>query len=488
MRRESSGGPGWILLFLLLTLFVLGGAWFYTTWQSSQNVLPAGLMINEQPMGGMTREQALNAIEQVYTSPISVTYAGISVPPLLPEMIELHVDMEATQENLDSVLIQEATAEAFLQDILNRLLQREPQTYDVKAVVLYSRDRVNRYLERTARKYDHPPQEPVALPEAGTFRPARDGTTLDVEASLPILIDAILAADPTQRQVDLIVEIEPAPAASTDLLKQALTQSLEGFNGIAGIFAKDLRTGQEMCLNCKVAFAGLSTLKLGIGLDYYHVYESPLNAEQSALINAMMTQSDNAAANQVLAAIHAGSPLSGALHVTGFLNSLGFDNTFLAAPYDLKEGIDPPGFVTPANSRTDLNTEPDAYLQTTPLEMGLLMESIYQCVQGGGMLRIQYPRELPPSECQELLTWAERNEIRSLLGEGMPEGTRIAHKHGWRGDTHGDVSLIYGPKSDFVVAAFVYQPDWLAWEDSVPTFATIGSLTYRFFNGETGLP
>ncbi len=488
MRRESSSGSGWIFIFLLITLFILSGAWFYTTWRSSQNVLPAGLTINDQPMGGMTRAQALNAIEQVYTSPISVTYAGVSVPPLLPEMIELHVDMEATQQNLDNVMAQEATAEAFLQDILNRLLQREPQTYDVKAVVLYSRERVNRYLERTARKYDHPPQQPVALPEAGTFRPARDGTTLDIDASLPLLIEAILAANPTQRQVDLIVEIDPAPPASTDLLEQALTQSLEGFNGVPGIFAKDLRTGQELCLNCKVAFAGLSTLKLGIALDYYHVHESPLDAEQTALINAMMTQSDNAAANQVLAAIDAGDPLSGALHVTDFLNALGFENTFLAAPYDLKEGIDPPGIVTPSNSRTDLNTEPDDYLQTTPLEMGLLMESIYQCVQNGGMLRIQYPHELPPSECQELLTWAERNEIHSLLGEGIPEGTRIAHKHGWRGDTHADISLIYGPKSDFIVAAFLYQPDWLAWEDSVPTFATIGSLTYRFFNGDTGLP
>jgi hypothetical protein len=70
----------------------------------------------------------------------------------------------------------------------------------------------------------------------------------------------------------------------------------------------------------------------------------------------------------------------------------------------------------------------------------------------------------------------------------MPDDIRIAHKHGWRGDTHADISLVYGSKSDFVVVAFLYQPDWLAWEDSVPTFSTIGSLTYRFFNGDTGLP
>jgi hypothetical protein len=31
---------------------------------------------------------------------------------------------------------------------------------------------------------------------------------------------------------------------------------------------------------------------------------------------------------------------------------------------------------------------------------------------------------------------------------------------------------------------FLYQPDWLVWEDAAPTFATLGQLAYRFFNGE----
>jgi hypothetical protein len=469
---------------LLLSIAILSGTWFYTTWRSSEKVLPPGLTINGLAMSGMTRDQALLAIEQAYTVPVSVTYNGQQIPPLLPEMIELRLDMEATAENLDEAIQTGATPQDFVRYVAGQVLQREPETTEVNAVVLYSRERVNAFLDRMAQKYDHPPMEPVPLPEAGTFRPALEGTQLNVESSLPLLIDAVLAADPNDRQVALVVDVEPPPRASVDILVQALNSSLNDFSGIPGIFAKNLDTGQELCLNCDVAYAGLSTLKVGIALEVYRRHDDTLDAELSSLMRDMLTESDNAAANLLLTEIGSGNPYSGALKVTDFLWDLGLENTYLVAPYDLKEGAPPPDVVTPANSRVDVTTNPDPYIQTTPLEAGLLMESIYQCTRGGGSLRALYPNEVAPLECEALLTWMERNQINSLLGEGMPPGTRVMHKHGWRGDTHADVSLVYGPTSDFILVAFLYQPDWLVWEESVPTFSEIGQLTYRFFNGQ----
>ncbi|MGC9346494.1 MAG: serine hydrolase [Anaerolineae bacterium] len=481
--RQSRSGCGF-LVFFLLSIAILSGTWFYTTWQSSEKVLPPDLTINGIPMSGMTREQALLAIEQAYTVPITVTYNGETIPPLLPEMIELRLDMEATTENLDEAITTGATPQDFIRYVAGQLLQREPETTEVNAVVLYSRERVNAFLDRIAQKYDHPPMDPVPLPEAGTFRPAVEGTQLNVESSLPLLIDAILAADPDDRQVALVVDIESPPRASVDILEQALTTSLGDFGGVPGIFAKHLNTGQELCLNCNVAYAGLSTLKVGIALETYRLYDSPLDPELGSLMRSMLTESDNAAANLLLSEIGGGDPYTGALQVTDFLWSLGLGNTYLVAPYDLKEGVPPPDIVTSANSRTDVDTDPDPYIQTTPMEAGLLMESIYQCTYGGGTLRALYPKELAPIECEELLAWMERNQINSLLGEGMPPETKVVHKHGWRGDTHADVSLVYASKSDFILVAFLYQPEWLVWEESVPTFSQIGELTYRFFNGQ----
>ena len=95
-----------------------------------------------------------------------------------------------------------------------------------------------------------------------------------------------------------------------------------------------------------------------------------------------------------------------------------------------------------------------------------------------------YPQQITPQECQNVLTWMGQNEINTLLGAGMPEGTHIMHKHGWTGDTHADVALVFSDGGDFILSVFLYAPDWLVWKESEPTFAAIGQLTYRFFNDE----
>ena len=60
---------------------------------------------------------------------------------------------------------------------------------------------------------------------------------------------------------------------------------------------------------------------------------------------------------------------------------LGLENTFIAVPYE--EDI-PGTYSTPANQRTDINTLPDPKMQTTPKDIGTLLEMIYQCAAGGG--------------------------------------------------------------------------------------------------------
>lgn len=487
MERKRGVGCGFLLL-TLISMLILGTAWVYTTWRSSQSVLPSGLTINGLNVGGMTRRQALATVEQAYTRPISVTYGGEPIPPLLPEVVELRVDMDATAQNLDAALErlgQNESLTAFLNYIVSQLSGQKPEAIQVPAVVLYSRERVDAYLQRVAQKYDHPPLKAVALPEARTFRPPTKGTHLNVEASLPLLIRALLAADPAARHVDLVVETEPAPEASPEILREAWALTLADFGGIPGIFGKNLENGQEVCLNCDVAFAGLSTMKIAIATEIYRRHELPLDPQLSAAMKGMLTESDNAAANRLLADIGSGDPYTGALAVTDLLRSLGLRNSFIAAPYDMKQGLPDPQIATPANSQKALNTDPDPYIQTTPTDLGLLLEGLYQCTHGGGLLRALYPHEITPAECEELITWMTHNEINALLSQGMPPGTRVAHKHGWRGDTHADAAIVYGPEVDFVIVAFLYQPEWLVWEESVPTFTAIGSLAYRFFNGVT---
>ncbi|MBN2002798.1 MAG: serine hydrolase [Anaerolineae bacterium] len=479
--REQRTGCARVFLFFILTPIILGSAWLYTNWRSSQSVLPPGLTINGISMGGMTRDQALNAIALAYMSPITVHY-GSEITTLLPEMIDLSLDAEATAQNLDAVLETRTDVESFVEYTLGLFLRREPAKVEVRAIVNYSRERVDAFMERLAQKYDRPPQQPVSLPESDTFRPPIMGTELDLDASRPLLIKAVLAADPLEREVHLAVKTEPAPEASMELLRTNILSTLGGYSGVAGIFVKHFDQGYELCLNCKVAFSGASLLKIGIVLELYRMSDAGLSPATTALISATLSESDNASANILLAQIGAGNPYSGAQQVTALLWDLGLRNTFLAAPYDMTDGTPASTIVTSANSRSDVVTDPDPYHQTTPIEMALLLEGIYYCSQDGGFLRALYPQSIMPEECQNIMIWLARNPTRPLLTTGLPNVT-AAHEHGWFQGTHADLALMYGDSGDFVIAVFLYQPQWITWEESAPTFAALGQLTYRFFNG-----
>ncbi len=458
----------------LLTVLVLGGAWLYTTWRSAEAVLPPTLSVNGMPMGGMTRNQALVAVERAYTQPITVTYAGEVLPPLLPEIIELRVDTAATAGNLDDALASQADSLAFARYVLRTLQGQPPEAIEVSAVVLYSRERVNAFLERTAQKYDRAPMEPVALPEAGTFRASADGTVLDKESSLPLLIGAILTADPAQRQVDLVVDVTPAPETSIAMLEQALRSSIPA---AGSVFAKSLSTGQELCINCKMRFPGLSTLKLATVLELYKLHAIPLDAATAARVDALLTGSNGDATIELLTEIGSGNLVLGAQSVVGLLEDLGVD------PTAITEGI---GALSAGTS-----DEPGAWatLETTanssPIETGLLLESIYHCAAGGGYLRARYPDRMTAAKCLDLLARMEHNGSGSLLGGELPVTVRIAHAHSGHGEAHTEVALVYGPRTDFVLVAFIREPGWAGWEESLPTFANIGQLAYRYFNGDS---
>jgi hypothetical protein len=202
----------------------------------------------------------------------------------------------------------------------------------------------------------------------------------------------------------------------------------------------------------------------------------------------MLTETQNTPANQLLAQIGTGNTYAGAQAVSDFLNRLGLVNTFISAPYDLQEDIEHLKRTTPANTRTDISTHPSPYIQTTPLESGLLLEGFYQCVRGGGILRMLYPQQITPDECEDILRWLEREPAPALLPQATASGIRIVHQANVSrpdeavGKTFVNQAIVYGPDTDFIIAAYVYHPVWSTWEESAPAFETVGQLAYQYFN------
>jgi hypothetical protein len=174
----------------------------------------------------------------------------------------------------------------------------------------------------------------------------------------------------------------------------------------------------------------------------------------------------------------------GADILTESMRELGLINTFMAVPYDAS----PPAhrqttYVTPANSRPDLETVPDPTMQSTAEEIGTLLAMIYYCAQGGGTLLAVYPGEITPQECQSILDLMILNEEGNLIRYGVPDDMAVSHKHGWARATHADAGVVFSPGGDFVIVEYLDQPgDWLLAEQSFPILREIARMAYNFFN------
>ncbi|KAA3664426.1 MAG: hypothetical protein DWQ04_05810 [Chloroflexi bacterium] len=216
--------------------------------------------------------------------------------------------------------------------------------------------------------------------------------------------------------------------------------------------------------------------------------DAPPNIEQTKLITQTTALSSNFAANLLLQEI-AGRPdtFAGAALLTNAMRELGLFNTFIAVPFDADPRPDQLNTaLTPANQRTDISTQPDPFRQTTIGDLATLMGWIYDCAEGGnGRLRTAYPNTLTPSECQEMLTMLQLNDLVELLEAGLPDDVPIAHKLGYIDDTYGNVGIVFGPERNYLIGLALYQPVYLEWADGSPLFAEISRLAYAHFNDPT---
>jgi beta-lactamase class A len=472
--RRRSGLIAWLIIIVAIVALLL--TWQYLGYRSARRTLPAGMTMAGLSVEGMTREKALNILAGAFGTPVEVRYQEQRLS-VSPDSVELRYDAAQTEANLDEVL----TAQGGLEGFIAHILRRPPAPVDVPVAVNYSKERLDGFLARVANQYDRPPQEPVALSASLTFRPGQPGYEMDIEASRARLAAALVSA--ADRQAELVVRMEEAPSLDLDVLGQMIQSLVDDHEGlIPGIFVKDLQTGDELAINADVAYAGLSTLKIVIMEEAYRALDLPLDPEVTDwLSDTLGVTSSNFKANLLLRdVIGGGDGYQGVENLTASMHYLGLVNTFMATPYD--EEVIPPTIVTPANSRTDITTQPDPYMQTTPQDMGLLLEMIYQCSHGGGSLMVAYPGAFTADECSQMIQWMSQNRIDSLIEAGVPVGTEVVHKHGFTGDTHADAALVFSPGGDFVLIVFLYRPQWLEWEESAPLIAEIATVTYNYFN------
>jgi hypothetical protein len=76
----------------------------------------------------------------------------------------------------------------------------------------------------------------------------------------------------------------------------------------------------------------------------------------------------------------------------------------------------------------------------------------------------------------------------ALIEAGVPDGTLVAHKHGWISGPDGiiknisDVGIVYTPGGNYVLTIFAYHPVQAVWEPVSDMFADLSEAIYNYFN------
>ena len=489
--RTRSSFTRWLSSVLLIATVVLLTFQLILYSRNRAN-FPAGLEVAEVPVGGISRQAAAERLLEVYSLPVELRYDD-QVILMEPGVVDFSLNLESMIAAADL----ERTGSSFWGGFWDYLWGNTSNPQEVPLTASYSEALLQTYLqEEIASRYDKPPAP--AQPVAGTtqFAAGEPGTTLNIEGAVADIEAALFSL--SERSVNLTVQETGATRPNLQNLQVQLQQIIDvaAYDGLADIYFLDLASGQELHFiyelgrnlptDPDISFTAASIIKIPILISVYSRLDEQPDETTYNLLNEMIIESYNEPADRLMEAhIHADQA---PLRVTEDMGRLDLQNTFLAGQFYIGAPL-LADVQTPARQRADYSTDPDPYNQTTPVDIGMLLADLYQCANtGGGALIAVYGDDITQAECQDMLNLLSLNRIALLLEGGAPEGTRIAHKHGWVTDpvtgvinTMGDAGIVFTPSGDYVVAIFLYQPVQLIPEPSIQLIETLAEAIYNYY-------
>lgn len=480
-----------IVTFLVVLLLILGVflAFQFVRYRTYLGSIRPGITAGGVDIGGMTPNAALRALEEMLVAPLSkplhLRYEEETVV-LIPADIGFQVHGETMVEETLQLSHDQGATRGFLEFVLHgpRRLEVEiplQTEFDVNAL--------RSFLTGVAERKDQPLREVQSIPDSLSFHPGQAEKRLNLDLSMALVEEALLSID--SREVDLVVETQEPPKPSIDLLREMVEERIQEFDGIVGVYISDPGAQESLEVNSQTSFSGMSVVKTAIFLEtYLHFAGEEPDPETREWMDKVVTDpvGSNYWANLLLSLVGGGSAMEGARRTTERMRALGLNQTFILQPYKIEEEEPSSkgtrrGLASPSLKLRSDDTNPDPLIQTSPHDMGLLLQMIYQCGYGGGPLLDIFPGQITPQGCQEIQDILVQNPVRSMIGAGIPEGTPLAHKHGFADDTHADAGIVYSPGGDYVIVQFQYAPtEWLVWALSQPVFEDVSRATYNFFN------
>ncbi|HJS28650.1 MAG TPA: peptidoglycan binding domain-containing protein, partial [Anaerolineales bacterium] len=203
---------------------------------------PQGLTIGGVSVGQEDRQGAAENLLKRYSLPLELRYLDQAIV-LDPAVVGFELDLESMLAAAD----QQRTGGSFWTGLWDFLWIRKSIPQEVPLAATYSEARLRTYLEQEiAARYDQPPVPAQPLPGTVNFSSGTFGTTLDIDSAVTLIETALFEAE--REPVTLPLERQVPPRPSPQNLETLLRQTIEltGFDGVAGLYLKDLQTGQEI--------------------------------------------------------------------------------------------------------------------------------------------------------------------------------------------------------------------------------------------------
>lgn len=476
------------IAFIAIALFLL--VFQLIRYSHIRSGFPPGTKIAGVPVGGLNQQQATDRITQAFSVPIELKY-GEEIIHVKPASIGFTLNIDSMIATAD----QQRTNAPFWSSFWDYLWNRVPVAFETPLIYTLEEKRLRIFLmDEIATRYDSVPEVSQPIPGTVNFKLGTPGEVLDIDHSIVLIENALKSPD--QRSVSLSIDQVSAPKPNIENLRILIEQIIDrsNFDGLTEVYVLDLENQKEINFAYEngieyppgIAFTAASTIKIPIMVSIFKILSEPTNPNAAELLQLMIERSENDPADQLMQ-IFLDQNL-GPILVTDDMLLLGFENSFLAGYFE-------PGapllrrYDTPANRRIDYNTSPDPYNQTTTAEMGMLLADIYQCAQsGGGTFSAVFPGQISQSECQLMITYLTMNKIAVLLQAGLPDGTKIGHKHGWITETDGlmhaifDAGVVFTNGGDYVISIAMYQPTQLIFDIANQLAARISTAVYNYFN------
>lgn len=453
---------------------------------------PTNLSIAGIPVGQLTRQQAVERLLTVYSQPVELVY-NESVVHLDPETVGFVLDTDTILAAAE----QERTRISFWEAYWNYLWDRPVQTVDIPLRATVSEDRLRVYLQtEIASRYDQLPTSATPIVGTTNFTAGSPGSELDIERSIPLIESALFSQN--HRSIDLPINKTSPTHPSFQNLEVLLRQIIEisGFDGVIGLYVDDLQTGEEINFILDqetqvttppdVAYTASSTIKIPIMVSTFRRIGENLDVDTVRNLEEMIAKSINSASDWLMQ--NKIDRDKGPLVVTEDMQTLGLNNTFLGGYFFAGAPL-LEIYSTPANQRTDVSTDPDPYSQTTPSEIGQLLQDIYQCANSdGGALIAAFPDEITQTECQAMINYLVQDRIALLIQAGVPDGTNVAHKHGWVTDIYGvihdmsDAAIVFSPGGDYVFTVYMYHPVQIVFDPANELVKDLSRAIYNYYN------